>query len=133
MILFLRISLAGFVGLLAGGGSGWALSLLLITAFTDVLGPRYSEFDMFGVIGAAFFGAGVSSVVAATLAALLASRSPTRHAMIGGALLILVPTFILLAATIIAGDWAWLLVIYLAICLGSLAGVGASLLIRSAK
>ena len=137
MILFLRICLAGCVGLLAGGGFGWGLSLLLITTFTDVLGPRYAEFDMFGVIGAAFFGAVVSSVTAAALAALLACRPPTGQQIvvltIGVALLIAVPTFFLLGAPIIKCDWAWLLVIYLAICLGTLAGVGTSLLVRSAK
>ena len=100
MRLFLRICLASFVGLFTGGGLGWGLSMLLITAFTDVLGPRCAEFDMFGVIGAAFFGALISSVAATAIAALLAFRSLTEQQlvvlMIGVALLISVPTAFLL-------------------------------------
>lgn len=137
MVLLLRVCIAGFIGFLVGGSLGWAISTLLITAFTDVLGPRYAEFDMFGVIGAAFFGAVVSSIAAPALAALLAFRPPAGQQlvvlMIGVALLVAVPTFLLLAITIFNGDWAWLLVIYLAICLGTLTGVGASLLLRTAK
>ena len=131
MMLFLRINLAGVVGLLAGGGFGWGLSMLLITTFSDVLGPRYSEFDMFGVIGAAFFGAVVSCAAAAILATLVALRSmPTGLHLVAICIAIVIPDILLFGLTlVIDGEWAWFLVMYLAICAGTLTGIVASLLV----
>jgi len=129
MMIILRVFLAGLVGLLAGGGLGWGLSMLLITTFSSVLGPRYSEFDMFGVIGAALFGAAISCVVAAMVALLAAYRPPTALHMFVISGVAATPAPILIALTIVNGEWAWLVVIYLAIFLGTVTGVGASLLV----
>ncbi|QDU96815.1 hypothetical protein Pla8534_46370 [Lignipirellula cremea] len=103
--------------------------MLLVTTFSRVLGPRYSEFDMFGVIGVGCLAAVVSCLWAGLLALLIAFRPAAALILlaIGGAAV--APALFLLALTFVDGEWSWFLVLYMAILLGTIAGVGASLLV----
>jgi|SaaInlStandDraft_1057018.scaffolds.fasta_scaffold63185_2 hypothetical protein len=57
-LTFIRCLVAGVTGLVVGGVSGFALSFIfIITPLQRVLGSRYSEFDIFGVIGVTIFAA----------------------------------------------------------------------------
>ena len=54
----LRSFSAGLLGSVAGGATGCGLSyVFIITPLQKVLGPRFMEFDMFGVILVTFVSA----------------------------------------------------------------------------
>ena len=129
---FIRCVVASIVCFLVGGATVCALSCLFIsTPLQQVLGPRYSEFDFFGVIGVTVF-ASLIACVAATVAAAgslvrLRSTFQTRNLLV----LVLVPMLIAFVfAFTVSGEWAWLGLIHLSACLGILAGAGSVLLMN---
>lgn len=130
----LRVALSAIVGLISGGGSGFVLSFLFVlTPLQRVLGPRYSEFDFFGVIGVTVLGAVIACVGAAIAGLRSAERLRAAFRTRNLFTLVLVPAVSILVLTLsIDGEWAWLGLIHLSACLGILAGAWtALLLIRS--
>lgn len=134
MIRVLRGLAAGLVGSVAGGATGFALSHVLITTpLQNVLGPRYTEFDGFGVI----LVTGLSALIAwvgATVAAALGRRR-LRSAFGTRILLVLIagPTLVgLVLVFVIRGNLVWWVVVYFSACLGVLAGGGSALLLDQA-
>ena len=130
----IRCVVAGVSGCLAGGASGCALSFLFIsTPLQQVLGPRASEFNLFGVIGVTVFAALIASV--ASIVGAAGSLDRLRSTFQTGNLLslVLAPTLIALVLTFaVSGEWAWPGLIYLSTCLGILAGAGSALLVSGA-
>jgi hypothetical protein len=130
-MLIFRIFVAALVGLVAGGSSAYALSLLLTyTPLSMALGLRHTEFNGIAVFGVTLFGAGVSCLAAALLAvrAVHHLRAGTSHWP--SAVFIATLAVILLMLTLVVdGQWAWLGMFYLAVCLGTISGISVSLLI----
>lgn len=102
-----------------------------MTPLQQVLGPRYSEFDFFGVILVTVFAAFIACV-AATYAGVgtlnkLRSTFQTRNLLA----LVLAPMLVALVLTFaVSGEWVWLGLTHLSACLGILAGAGSALLVR---
>ncbi len=128
---FIRGVLAGVVGFLVGGASGFATSyIFIVTPLQQVLGMQYSEFDFFGVTGVTVFTALIACVAAtyAGVGALTKLRSTfqTRNLLA----LVLAPMLVAIVLTFaVSGEWAWLGLIHLSACSGILAGAGSALLI----
>lgn len=123
-MFILRILASAGIGLLVGGGSGFALALLFIsTPLQNVLGPRDSEFDVFGVIGVTLCGALIGCVGAVVAA--LQSEPKLRATFQPRNLILLIPVPVLCLMILtfaVDGEWAWLGLIYLSAVLGVLAG-----------
>lgn len=103
--------------------------IFITTPLQKVLGPRYSEFDVFGVIAVTFFSTLIAWVGATVAAAVsherLRSTFGTRNLFV----LVVAPALVLLVLTFgISGEFAWLGLIHVSSCSGILAGAGSSLL-----
>ena len=126
----LRSFVAGLLGSVAGGATGYALSYVFITTpLRKVLGPRYAEFDVFGVFLVTFLSALIAwfgaTVAAAVGANRLRSTFNTRILFV----LIVTPTLVgLVLAFVISGDLVWWALVYVSSCFGILAGGGLALL-----
>jgi hypothetical protein len=125
----LRTFVPTLLALFAGAVCGFGLSLLFLsTPLQRVLGPRYSEFDFFGVIGVVVFATPIAGL--ATLVATCRSRERMKATFGTRNLLGLValPFAVLLGLTLrVSGEFSWVVLIHLSICLGLFAGVGSSL------
>ena len=121
--------LGSCVALIVGGGAGFAIGLVFIsTPLQRILGPRYSEFDFFGVIGVSLLAPLIA--VVATVIAVSQGLEKLRSTFRPRNLLSwTVAPFVLVVvlALFVDGEWAWLAVIHAASCLGILAGAGLSL------
>jgi hypothetical protein len=128
----LRCIVAGFLGLVAGGVTGYGLSyVFIITPLQRVLGPRYAEFDVFGVIGVTVFGALIACVGATVAAAQSANTIRSTFTTRNLIRLVLAPILVALVLTLsVSGELAWLGLIYLSACSGILAGAGSALLMN---
>ncbi len=128
-VVFLRCLVAGLVGLLVGAGSGFGISFVfIITPLQKILGPRYSEFDFFGVIGVTIFAA-LIAFIGATISA---ARSKQNLAATFRPRNLLAWVLAPLAATVVLTfavdrEWVWFGLIHLASCCGIFAGAGAAM------
>ena len=128
MATVFRLLLCGIVGSAVGGGVGFGLSMLFITtSLSDVLGPRYAEFDFFGVLGVAI----IAAIVACPISVVVASMSV--NAVLAGIWTVIVCTLLLglgwwtaIKAVADDGEWAWLGLIHVSVCLGVLAATWIS-------
>ena len=126
----LRYLAAGLLGSVVGGATGLALSCIFVaTPLQKVLGPRYSEFDAFGVIGVTLLSALIACVGATVAAAVSPNRLRATFKTRNLFALIVAPALVALVLTfVISGEWAWLGLIHVSSCLGILAGAGSALL-----
>jgi ABC-type transport system involved in cytochrome c biogenesis permease subunit len=129
---FVQCVVASFLGLVAGGATGYGLSFVfIVTPLQRVLGPRYQEFDIFGVIGVTVFAAVIASVGATVAAAQVTSKLRSTFTNRNLFTLVLAPTLFAFVLTFsVAGEIAWLGLAYLSACSGILAGAGLVLLMR---
>jgi hypothetical protein len=136
MVMF-RVIFSAIVGGVSGGGAGIALAILFLsTPLERVLGPRYSEFDVFGL----FFVAVVAALIASAasfISAIYAVSATNGREWLRSTIqsrywvtVVLVPTVLFaVLALAVNGEWAWLGLIHLSACLGILAGMGSALIL----
>lgn len=129
---FVRCIIAGAVGFLVGGASGWSTSYIFFhTPLQRVFGPRFTDFDFMGAIAVTVLAAISSGVAAAVGAA--GSHERIRSTFEARNLLTLVfaPALVIAVLSLtVSGEWAWLGLIHLSTCAGVLAGTGCALFIR---
>lgn len=122
-------ALAGLVAVLIGGGSAFAIGYLFIaTPMQRILGPRYSEFDFFGVIGVTVVVPIIA--LAGTVVAVQQGVNKLRATFrpVNLLLLTVAPLILILALTLfVDGEWAWMGVVHLATCLGILSAARLAL------
>lgn len=120
------------IGTIVGFGSALTLCLVfIVTPMQNVLGPRYAEFDLFVAVSVSLFTGAVTVVSAAAIAFrnLIKPRATLSRFVVCVFILAPVPVF---AAFALAanGGWAWIGIIYISTCLGTLTSSRAAVFLQ---
>lgn len=104
-----------------------------MTPLQQVLGPRYSEFDSIGVIGATVLAALIAGVAGALAAAQSLNKLRSTFRARNLRRLLVAPMLVAIILTFtVSGEWAWLGLIHLSACLGIFAGAISAMLVHRA-
>lgn len=127
----MQVVLSALVGLIVGSGAGFGLALLLVGGlWARLLGPRYAEFDIFGVWATAI----ISGLLALVLGVGIAVRDTAvvqRFLQPGNiAVVIGIPAAVLMLLGLTDGNWLWLCLMHIAACTGVVASAAVVLRLR---